>query len=164
MSLRRSEVANFVASIAGKALSWLHKSISNRKVIPVLRRHEIMRHHIGVTTYMTDHDKTGLSLKIAELREAAAILQLRIAMRKFDPNQPRWLAGNPSGWGGRWRGEGDAILVASKIDRQREQRCEEQYVLDAQLCRMSASRLCWESAMVRKGACLTGSYIPPLRH
>lgn len=112
---------------------------------------------------MTDDDDKDISVQLAELKEAAAILQLRIALRKFDPNQLRWPAGAPLGWGGRFRDAG-ATRVAAKIDRKREQECEEQYELDRQLCRMSASPLCWQTAMVRQAACLSGSYIPPFRH
>ena len=86
-----------------------------------------------------------------------------LAMKLFDPNQPRWPAGQSIG--GRWRRvhEGD-LTVAIGFDRRREAECEKQQALDWDLCRMSKSRLCWESAMTRYAACMTNDFIPDLLH
>jgi hypothetical protein len=99
---------------------------------------------------------------VIEIRETLAIARLRLVLKMFSPNQPRWPAGQSDG--GQWKPAGGAIQVAGKLDQRREAACLEQYEQDSDLCRMSRSRLCWETAMIRRGACIAGDYIPPLQH
>lgn len=99
---------------------------------------------------------------VIEIRETLAIARLRIALKMFDPNQPRWPAGQSDG--GQWRPAEGAIQVAGKLDQRREADCLAQYELDSDLCRMTRSRLCWETAMQRRAACIAGDYVPVLRH
>jgi hypothetical protein len=121
------------------------------------------------------HYPQETAAKLSELQETLAILRLRLVLRTFDPNQPRWPGGRSDG--GQWRladallnslpssaGEGDDLLVAGRLDQRREAMCAAQYELDRELCLMSKSRLCWETAMQRRAACIANDYVPELRH
>ena len=109
---------------------------------------------------MNKHMLNDAAGKLVELRDDLALLRLHLALRAFDPNQPRWPAGQSDG--GQWRPTG--IQVAGKRDQWREAMCEGQYDRDSDPCRMRGRRLCSETAMQRRAACIAGDYIPQLRH
>lgn len=100
--------------------------------------------------------------QLLELRSEMAALRLRLALRAFDRNQPRWPAGRPEG--GRWRpaGGGQAKLVAA-FDEGRRMQCDAQRALDEELCAMQFGSWCWDSAAERWNNCMRGMYIPPLK-
>jgi hypothetical protein len=87
---------------------------------------------------------------------------------KYDPDQPRVPAGNPDGgqWmnaaGGQRPDIDGGVNVAARISRQRELECEAQYKLDSAICRIVRTPLCWEQAMKRRAACISGYQLPPL--
>src|SRR6218665_4139354 len=108
-------------------------------------------------------DLTRAVSRIESLQSAIMLLRLRLALKAFDPDQPRWPRGQSSGGEGRPTG-GAAQKGAIGFDRRRASIFEKQQELDWALCRMSKSRLCWETAMVRYAACMTNDYIPDLRH
>jgi len=93
--------------------------------------------------------------KIVDLQAHLAILRLRLALRAYDPNQPRWPAGRSDG--GQWRPENNETLVAGKLDQRREAMCLEQHERDSELCRASGIALCWPTAMTRRAACIAGT-------
>ena len=111
---------------------------------------------------MEDDSITRAKRLVAELQEIVAIARLRLALKIFDPNEPRWPKGRFDG--GRWRRADSAVLVAGKLDQRREAGCLEQYERDSDLCRMSRSALCWSTAIQRRAACIAGDYIPEHRH
>lgn len=105
--------------------------------------------------------------KLTELRLAAAMLQLRLALKKYDPNQPRWPGGSSVGGisvGGRWRetGTGDVAQAEGVHDPSRLSMCLAQLALDEELCRMAKSRRCWVSSQERYVNCMRNVYVPPL--
>jgi hypothetical protein len=53
-----------------------------------------------------------------DLQRQLALLRLKLALRAFDPNQPRWPAGESDG--GRWRRTGAGEGVAARIDPMRK--------------------------------------------
>jgi hypothetical protein len=88
----------------------------------------------------------------------------RARKANFDPNQPR-------AEDGRWTDEGNQrgqfdsakrTQFAARSSRQREAECETQYKLDSAICRMVRTPLCWEQAMKRRAACISGYPLPPL--
>jgi len=78
---------------------------------------------------MKDTPPRPVALVIAELREALAAIRLQLAVRAFNPNQPRWPAGRSDG--GQWRPAEGTTLVAGKLDQRREAACSEQYDRDS---------------------------------
>lgn len=82
----------------------------------------------------------------------------------FKEGQPRW----PKGSGdesGRW--SGGAMTVAARENatvlaaRGNAEKCEAQYEADSKLCRIVKTPLCWEQAMKRRAACISGYDLPP---
>lgn len=95
----------------------------------------------------------------------------------FDPGQPRDDRG-------RWSGEGGGgVLVEAPVGndlsasrnrtgvtgatdfsaaRRRTSDCDAQYERDAVICRLVQTPLCWQQAMTRRAACISGGPIPPL--
>lgn len=102
---------------------------------------------------MKEHDDIA---KLNELRYELSIIQLRLALRAFDPNQPRWPAGRSDG--GRWRPASDRREAS--YNPSNEARCNMQKLLDEELCRTVRSK---EMVMERWDACMKDVYIPPLR-
>jgi hypothetical protein len=80
---------------------------------------------------------------------------IRLAIKAgFDPDQPRDELG-------RWtNGGADSFETAA---RGNEAECDAQYKRDTLICNMIRTPLCWEQAMERYQACLSGRLIPPLR-
>lgn len=100
--------------------------------------------------------------KILQLKADVAILQLRLALKKFDPNQPRWPKGVHEG--GQWR-PANGTLVAQQegiYDPSRMSMCLAQQVADEEPCRMVKSAKCWKSSQVRYDNCMKNVYLPPL--
>lgn len=110
---------------------------------------------------MKDDSIERATRTLVGLQESLALLRLKLALRAFNPDQPRWPAGRSDG--GQWRPVNGATLVAGKLDQRREAQCEEQYERDSDLCRMTQSALCWSTAMQRRAACIAGDYVPQLR-
>jgi hypothetical protein len=86
---------------------------------------------------------------------------------KFDPDQPRVPAGNSDG--GQWTSEGTYSTdqetlqpVARRMSPAEEAECTAQHARDSFICRLVRTRLCWEQAAERLGACLSGRQLPPL--
>jgi hypothetical protein len=106
------------------------------------------------------------AIKIAEIKADLALLRLRLALRAYDPDQPRWPAGQPDG--GQWRpGDGNSgpnNRVAGRIKPGRQALCDEQMASDSDACRATQSQLCWSLVLPRYNACLRDEYIPPLLH
>lgn len=100
--------------------------------------------------------------KLLELRSEMAAIRLRLALRAFDPNQPRWPAGRTDG--GQWRqaSRGNATRVAA-FEEGRRMQCDLQRELDEELCAMQLDSWCWDSAAERWNNCMRGVYIPPLK-
>jgi hypothetical protein len=100
--------------------------------------------------------------QLAAIRAEVALLRLRLALKKFNPSQPRWPSGRPDG--GQWRpssAEG-ALKIAGTYDAARAPICLAQQRLDHELCRMAKSYRCWQSADLRYNNCMRDTYIPPL--
>lgn len=78
--------------------------------------------------------------KLLELRSEMAAIRLRLALRAFDPNQPRWPAGRTDG--GQWRpaSRGNATRVAA-FEEGRRMQCDLQRELDEELCAMQLGSL-----------------------
>jgi hypothetical protein len=87
--------------------------------------------------------------------------------RKFDPGQPRVPVGNPDG--GQWTSAANTESAVTPTDvsaarrRINEAECDAQYNRDKLTCNLVHTPLCWESAMERYAACLSGHQIPVLR-
>ena len=116
------------------------------------------------------NDETAIELlqltadKISELKADVAILQLRVALKRFNPSQPRWPASVPVG--GQWRPSDGSTLEAAQpgmYDYSKEQECLAQRLRDEVLCGMVKSRPCWNSMWERYVNCLHNVYIPPLQ-
>jgi hypothetical protein len=78
----------------------------------------------------------------------------------FDPSQPRDDLG-------RWSDGADNLSPSGFADQQvaakgTEAACEAQYKLDSAICRIVQSALCWQRAMARRAACVSGYPLPPL--
>ena len=77
-----------------------------------------------------------------------ALIRINLALRAFDPDQPRIPAGNSEG--GQWTSDDDSSsgqLIAEDDDGEKRERiCEEQYAKDTFHCRMVGLRACHESA------------------
>lgn len=100
--------------------------------------------------------------KLLELKTDLAVLWMRLALKRFDPQQPRWPAGTTIG--GQWRPTGGTTGdEAVGYDPSRRMECEAQRMLDQELCRMARSATCWEVSDERYNNCMRGAYIPPLR-
>jgi hypothetical protein len=107
--------------------------------------------------------------------------------RKFDPSQPRDDHGRWTDTGGGQRtaepaateatgtraetfpnetGSGATSSVANRAitlaARGSVEKCEAQYEADSKLCRIVKTPLCWEQAMKRRAACVSGYDLPPL--
>ena len=109
-----------------------------------------------------DDDKLAIARsKLAELRQDIAIIQLRLAIRAFGPDHPRWPAGGSDG--GRWRPAGGAGAHEAAYNPTNESRCNMQMRLDEELCRTVRSRECWSMVMERWDACMRDAHIPALR-
>jgi hypothetical protein len=126
-----------------------------------------------------DADLKALAIKIAEMKTNLALVRLRLALRAYDPDQPRWPAGQSDG--GQWRSENGAesaitfdqrpqqvqstLRVAAEgiYDPGREPQCSAQLILDEELCRTVRSSRCWQSSRERYDNCMRGVYIPPLQ-
>ena len=102
---------------------------------------------------------------LLELKLQIVAYQIQCILRKYNPNQPRVPRGRPEG--GQWTdgsAGADRTQVAGKYDPARSELCEAQLALDEDLCRMSASPLCWSSAMNRFAACMKNNFVPKLIH
>jgi hypothetical protein len=100
---------------------------------------------------------------------AANVVKLRFEQfyrafdRKYDPDQPRVPAGEPSG--GQWTGDSGAIntrIAARSLAKEAE--CEALQQRDAFQCRMVGLRACWAQAALRYANCLADLPIPPLNY
>ena len=109
------------------------------------------------------------AFQIDELKVDMALIRLRLALRSFNPDEPRWPAGQING--GQWRatdGMGHAQPPASTAglegayDPGRMSMCLVQQLKDEELCRMVRSDRCWESSQMRYNNCMRNVYIPPL--
>jgi hypothetical protein len=113
--------------------------------------------------------------KLADLKADVALLQLGLALKKFDPNEPRWVRGTPGGWGGRWRRVGDTaaegetapaqVATFTRIgvyDESKMPGCLEQMALDEAVCRRFGRDRCWQMMNERYHNCMKNLYIPPL--
>ena len=110
---------------------------------------------------MAKYDPLGEAGSILlNLRSEIAAVRIRMALKKFNPDQPRWPAGQSDG--GQWRPEDGMQLGQVGYDPSREAMCEEQRQLDHELCRMARTSKCWESADFRYNNCVRNAYIPPL--
>jgi hypothetical protein len=103
--------------------------------------------------------KSELSRLKRELIDVKAELKWRrfvdFAMKAgFNPDQPRDEFG-------RWTSGGAASFETAT--RGNEAECDAQYKRDTLICNMVRTPLCWEQAMERYQACLSGRFIPPLR-
>jgi hypothetical protein len=109
----------------------------------------------------SDFDSTLQRLRV----ELEAVKRAYYA-RKFDPDQPRVPAGNSDG--GQWTSGGGGVVggqtdvSAARRVQGREAECDAQYKLDSAICRMVRTPLCWEQAMKRRAACISGYPLPPL--
>lgn len=111
---------------------------------------------------MSGHDDIAIARsKLDELRHEVAIIRLRLALRAFNPSQPRWPAGRSDG--GQWRPAGASERREAAYNPANEARCNVQKLLDEELCRTVRSRECWGMVMERWDACMRDVYIPPLR-
>lgn len=104
---------------------------------------------------------------IADLAVDLAFMRLELALKAFDPNQPRWPAGQSDG--GQWRpangnGKPHDVQVAGQVKRRLIPLCKEQMASDEDACRASQSQLCWTLVMPRYNACIRGEYVPELLH
>lgn len=116
--------------------------------------------------------KRGPLMNTIELKRASAtlaglqvdlkLISLSLALKRYDPNQPRWPAGVSEG--GQWRPAGGSSDVAAKFDPKQRAECDLQRELDYELCRMSQSSICGSVAMERHDQCMRGVYVTPLRH
>ena len=98
---------------------------------------------------------------IDEIKVDIALLRLRLALRNYNPLQPRWPAGRPEG--GQWRPSGGETAQAEGIyDPSRAGICDLQLERDHDLCRMAKTPRCWESADIRHANCMRNVYIPRL--
>ncbi|MBI4920356.1 MAG: hypothetical protein HY834_01280 [Devosia nanyangense] len=99
---------------------------------------------------------------ILQLKADVAILQLRLALKKFDPNQPRWPKGVHEG--GQWKPVGGTLVAQQEgiYDPSRMPMCLAQMEADEELCRMAKSSRCWESSQIRYNNCMKNVYIPRL--
>jgi hypothetical protein len=95
-------------------------------------------------------------------RKAWALHQTRKA--NFNPDQPRDDQGRWAENGNEWsQSQRDGNFnLAARTSRQREAECEAQYKLDSAICRMVQTQLCWQQAMKRRAACISGYPLPPL--
>jgi hypothetical protein len=103
-----------------------------------------------------------------EIMKAIRNLVEQDPLWKFDPNQPRIVAGNPNG--GQWTSQSDSadpgdaqvrfILSAGRTPSEAE--CDAQYERDLEICRIVHSPICYRQAMARLAACGTGRPLPPL--
>jgi hypothetical protein len=109
------------------------------------------------------------------IRREWELVKREFYARKFDPDQPRAPAGSPDG--GRWTsgggtaapettGSGTTSERAGSVTvaavRGNAAKCEAQYEADSRLCRIVKTPLCWQQAMKRRAACVSGYDLPPL--
>lgn len=100
--------------------------------------------------------------RLAAARLTMAMLRLGQHMLKFDPDQPRHPAGNPTG--GQWMSTG-RLRLAGKWNESLRIECEAQYELDMNQCRMTLwNPFCADQARSRMTACMKGNPIPPFFH
>ena len=128
------------------------------------------------TPLQKDRIQKGLdraSSTIAHLKAQAAILALEMAVkdyeqkRGYDPNQPRWPAGETIGnqpIGGRWRDTDAQIAEHGTFDESRRPLCDDQWTIDLDVCRASGSPQCYDMMMERWDNCMRDVFVPPLRH
>ena len=90
-----------------------------------------------------------------------AALRMRLALRSFNPNQPRGPAGQSEG--GQWRPATGGSTKVAAFDEGRRAQCDLQRELDEELCAMQLSSWCWDSAAERWNNCMRGVYVPPLK-
>lgn len=110
----------------------------------------------------TEYDNIAIARrKLDELRFQVAVIRLQLALRAFNPNQPRWPAGRPDG--GQWRPAGGSEHREASYNPANETRCNVQKLLDEEICRAVRSRECWSMVMERWDACMRDVYLPPLR-
>lgn len=105
----------------------------------------------------------GVALKVEELKEVTALLALEIALKRFNPNQPRWPAGRSEG--GQWRPATGSLVAQERIgiyDPARMPGCLAQLSLDEEICRAAASRRCWQSSRDRYDNCMKNLFSPLL--
>lgn len=103
-----------------------------------------------------------LRQKMASARVTMALLRLGELILKYDPDQPRVPAGNPTG--GQWISM-DRIRLAGKWNGGNYDKCEAQYERDMFQCRMTVwSPACSNQAMVRRTACMKDEPIPPFNY
>lgn len=57
---------------------------------------------------------------------------------------------------------GLALFAASRLSKEDERACEEQYDRDIEICRRLSSRTCYEKAADRYASCLRSKPLPPL--
>jgi hypothetical protein len=99
--------------------------------------------------------------KLLGIKEALALLSLELALKSFNPKQPRWPAGRSDG--GQWRSDGVPRVAQTRIgvfDPTRMPGCLEQLNLDEEICRAVQSRKCWESSRTRYDNCMKDLFIP----
>ena len=95
---------------------------------------------------------------ILDIRTKIAIWRAEMALKRFNPNQPRVPAGNPDG--GQWTSE----INVSMGRRLSEAECDEIFEKDNFHCRMVDLQSCYQQATFRYGDCLAGKTIRPLSY
>jgi hypothetical protein len=134
------------------------------------------------TSKMSERELLRLRHELAGMECVVTSMRLGLALRRYDPNQPRVPAGRPGA--GQWTGENtssrsdptgflgssdtsateDVVLAARRGRRIDEDACWAQYERDCFQCSMVGLPACYAQAMERVGACLAGRPIPPLNY
>jgi hypothetical protein len=117
------------------------------------------------------HDIEALARDIPKTFEEASALvkaELRAALRKYSPDQPRVPAGNRDG--GQWtsggkagesRANNEANVGVADRSQLSEEECDFQFERDLAVCRVVRIPACYGQAMARYAACRNGRPIPP---
>src|SRR6218665_2185043 len=104
---------------------------------------------------MREATKQRLNWGMAKARLTMALIGIGDMISKFDPDQPRVPAGQPTG--GQWVGA-NKIRLAGKWNERRRDVCEAQYELDMLQCRMVLwNPFCADQARSRMTACMKGN-------
>lgn len=106
--------------------------------------------------------------KLADLKSEIAILQLRLALKNFNPDlHPRWPGGTSDSRGGEFRPAGSADTAersrVAGFNEDNREKCDAMRAKDEELCAMQLGNWCWDSAFERHLNCMRGVYIPPLK-
>ena len=134
------------------------------------------------TSKMSERELLRFRHELAGMQCVVSAIRLGLALKRYDPNQPRVPGGRPGA--GQWTGDStsgasdatgslgtsdasaseDVVLAARRDRGIDEDACWAQYERDCFQCSMVGLPACYAQAMERVSACLAGRPIPPLNY